>query len=702
MKPVCNTPRFPWLTLLVALGGLGIGTAKGQDQPDTGNWACNFCTYASGWYGALDFGAGYSSEEDLKFADYRGIKDQGGFLSVYGQAHYRGSSGKYLDVYATDLGTDSRRIELLGGQEGRLMVRMSYREIAKYRGFGTSTPFSEGANSQLVLPAGWVHAPTTAGMSSLDAALTPISLDTQRKNFTAGVTFKVSGDWRYELDVSHMKKNGSRAFGAGVFTLQSSQFPVPVDFTTDRVDAGVSYAGERAQFRLGFSGSWFDNGSTSLSWENPFEPIGNTSVLQAALEPNSKFQQFNLTGTYHISPRVRLSGNAAIGHIRQDDRFLPYSINPDFEDLPLPRESLDQKIDSDIINLASRLSARISNKWSFNALVKRVERDNRTPVETFTPVITDLVQREETATRPYSFERKRYSAELSYRPGAEIRVMSGVKRLDYQRSLQSVRETRDTTWWGELNFNQWSMAQLRLRIESSERDNSPYLQVSDTGLQENPLMRKFNLADRQRNQQVVELEFWPDDRLSAGVSYHRAKDDYRQSVLGLLDSEEQGVSLDLSITPGSNWKFFAFYTRDEIDSRISGAISTSAIPWQSSTGDRFSTLGAGMSAQLNDRTHFTIDYVSSESTGRIDTHTGGGEAPFPELKTHLRNVRIDLNYKLDEQWSMLLLAEHENYRSQDWQLDGLGNAGISAILTLGELSSDYSATLIRLMARYHF
>ena len=53
-----------------------------------------------------------------------------------------------------------------------------------------------------------------------------------------------------------------------------------------------------------------------------------------------------------------------------------------------------------------------------------------------------------------------------------------------------------------------------------------------------------------------------------------------------------------------------------------------------------------------------------------------------------------------EHWK--LLAEHERYTSQDWQLDGIGVAGIEAVLGMGLVSPDYDVTVVRILASYRF
>ena len=672
------------------------------DAADTSAWLCNFCSYQQGWFGTFDIGPGYASDASPKFADYRGIEDNGTFISIDGDIHYLDKQGKYFDLYAKDLGIDSRQLEMRGGRQGRFEIRMAYREIPKYRGFGTQTPFQGGGSDQLMLPIDWVRARTTGDMSALDTSLITTTLNTKRKIFEAGLSLKMTSNWRYGLDFRHTKKTGTRAFGAGVFLNQASHFPAPVDYSVNRIDTDVEFTGRRSHLRLAYSSSKFDNRYASVSWENPFTPLGNTNLLRAALEPDSKFHRFSLTGRFRPTTKVRLSGLASIGRITQDDAFLPYSSNPDFAHLQLPRPSLDGKLDASTINLAARLSARLSAKLNLWLRMKFDDRDNRTPVDLYTPVITDLDQRPETANRPYSYKRSQYWAEFSYRVRPSISINGGANQKDYKRTLQSVRETSDSTLWGEINIDHWSAAQLRFKLETSSRDMSPYRQVSDPGLQENVLMRKFHLANRDRDRIIIDFDLSLGNRLSTSLSYFVTRDKYQQSILGLMESNENSLSLNLGYTLRANLSLHAFATRDNYDSDISGPLGPTSSPWMANSKDRFTTLGFGLSGKLNDVLDIRFDYISADSRGRIATDSGAGEPPFPELRTKLKDATISLNYQATRQWGLSLQAEHERYSSSDWQIDGLGNNSINAILTLSPQSPNHNITLLRFLANYSF
>ena len=87
-------------------------------------------------------------------------------------------------------------------------------------------------------------------------------------------------NWSFRVDYQRQKKEGLRTLGAGMYFSNASILPAPIDFTTDLFDTAISWANNRAQVQLGFISSKFDNGYSSLTWQNPFSSLPEHSDLQ--------------------------------------------------------------------------------------------------------------------------------------------------------------------------------------------------------------------------------------------------------------------------------------------------------------------------------------------------------------------------------------------------------------------------------------
>ncbi len=685
---------------VILLGAHSTATVADETEPSI--YSCKACVKYTGWRGIIDFGGAYVSSDSYRFGDYRGLDKEGLYVALDGDVHYRDLQGKYFDMYARNLGYDSRELDMRGGNQGFYEIRFGYQEIPKYRGYGTETPFLGVGSDYLTLPANWVKANTTGGMTALDSSLAVAPLKVTRKILDAGATVNFLSNWSYRLDYQRQKKKGTLPMGGGMYFSNSSIMPAPVDYTTDLIDTALSWVSKRAQVELGFISSQFDNGNNSLTWQNPFSSLPEHSTFRAALAPDNKYYQFNLSGALAVTSWMKVSGQAATGRLTQNDPFLPYTINPEYSDIPLPRTSLDGKLDTSTYNVAGKLFAHIAKGLTFNARYKWDERDNKTPVDLYTPVITDLVPTVPRYNRPYSYKRQQYSADVSYRAARVIRVIAGAKQKNMDRTLQAVERTEETTWWGEVKVTPTYNTEFRVKGEWANRDISAYEPANIGIVMDNPLLRKFNMADRDRNRYIVEFDYMVSQALGVNLGYSQAKSEYKESIYGLQQSNDQNYSINLNYALGDKVNVYAWYNMDTIVSDIANTSGGGTGVWNAVTRDRIETTGVGLTATLSEKSSLGVDYVYAGSTGYISVKTSANEPPFDPLKTNLKNFKLHFDYDFSDHWGYKLYAEREQYDSRDWAIDGLGVDGINSILTMGEDSPDYNVWYYRLQFSYKF
>ena len=661
------------------------------ETPDTSNWVCKLCPISGGWFGDWDLGLIYVDDPTPKFADYRGLDDDGAYVEAGGFSRYLNDQGYYFDFYGRDLGLRSRELEMRGGKQGFYQLRASYNEIPRYLGHDTVTPYTGVGTDTLVLPEAWQTQP-----------LAPATLESKRKTIGAGFTVKIASSWKFQADFERQKKKGTQSFGGGVLINSAALFPAPIDYTTKQFNMGLEYTADRGQLRLEFIGSKFNNDNNSVTWDNPIAIGFGDEISRSALAPDNKYHQLSLAGAFRISPRFRLSGKAAFGKIKQNDAFLPYTINPTYSDLALPRDSLDGKVDTSMFNLSGRAYVRLADRLDLTAQYKSNKRDNKTPVDFYTPVLEELFPSDPRSNRPYGYDRKLGKIELRYRPTYKLRLNAGFMRTKQERTYQEVRKTDENTFWGEVQFTAWAWLDTRLKYDYQDRDGTESIQQGNYDRAENPLMRKFNMADRKRNRATIEFDLSPIDRLGINLSYYTTQDDYKASVIGLTESEVRSLNLDINYALNKHTNFYGFITGDRIESEMSGADVVDATPWNAFTKDKILTWGLGVSGQINDKITYGLDYVASDSNGDILTDSGTGEAPFPVLKTNLKNLRVYMQYQFNKRWGLGLDAYREDYDTSDWTVDGVGPFDINGVLTMGDTSPDYSVNVVRLMATLNF
>lgn len=677
---------------LAVTAGNALAAEESAEAPDTSNWACKFCVVPYGWFGDLQFGALWVDDPTPKFADYRGLDDDGFYADLNGAGGWRGEGGYYFDYYARNVALDSRIVRVEGGKQGTYDLRAGYQEIPRYLGNGTVTPYSGEGKDVLTLPSDW--SPVSGGTMNV------AKLETNRTVMDAGLTVRALSNWRFDADVERQEKDGSKTSGGTLFYVNAGLFPSPLKYTTDRFLTSVEYDNSWLQLRADYQASDFSNSYTSVTWDNPFTIGLGDELSRTGLMPDNEYQQFSLSGAVRITDWLRFNGKLSSGEAEQNDSFLPYSINPEYEDRPLPRESLNGKLETSMYNIAGRLSARLSKGLDLTASYKSSERDNKTPSDSYEPVMFEIYPRPARSNRIYSYDRSLSKVSLRWRARYNLRFLGGYLYEERDRTYQEVAHTEEDTWFGEVQWAPIAMLDLRLKYDSYERTASPSVQQGNYDRPENPLMRKYNMANRDGDRTTVEVNLMPIDNMSVAFSYYSTDDSYSKSVVGLTDAEETSMSIDFNYGFSNGTSVYAFFTDEEYEARMSGANGAGATPWDGQTRDEITSWGVGVSGKLGDKWSYGFDWVSSDSDGNILTTLDGAGEPFPTLTTELDNIRLHVDYDLNERWALTLEAYNEQYDTKDWTVDGVGPLTVDGLLTMGQESPDYDVNVIRVLATW--
>jgi hypothetical protein len=212
-------------------------------SPDTSNWKCRFCPFASGYEGNITAGGSYVSDDAAKFGDATGYDEKGGYVNLDGEGNYI-NEGYRLSWYAEDLGLDSRVLDVEGGRPGEYAFHLGYRELPQRVFDTTSDVFALSGNDNLTLPGSWVAAPVTSGMTALSSSLSSRNIESDRQILEFGASYLPSSRFDLYLDYRRQERDGVDIFGGSTFT-QASLLPRPLDYETDELDLGLRYETER-------------------------------------------------------------------------------------------------------------------------------------------------------------------------------------------------------------------------------------------------------------------------------------------------------------------------------------------------------------------------------------------------------------------------------------------------------------------------
>lgn len=683
------------------------GVAFAQQSPDgtalpvdTSKWECKLCPFPKGSSGDVDAGAVNVDSDSFQFGRYTGLKKDT-YLGLDANAHsVEGAS--YLDLQASDLGLPYRSIDYEQGLNGMGKLNIRYAELPFLISDSARTPFSGAGSGSLRLPATWVPGATTQAMPGLAGSLQDVKIESGRKQFNFGVTTFPTREWQIGFNAQHETREGTKRI-AGTFFLNATQLIAPVDYTTDQLEAYASYAAPRWQVRFAYQGSMFTDGNTALRWDNPFAEVFPGATLgQLGLPPSNQFHQLSASGGYDISDSTRATAMLALGRMEQDEAFLPATVNPTIAPVVLPRSSLDGRVDTTRAEL--KLVSALSAQWGLNAAYSYDDRNNKTPQSTFNWVTTDLQLAPTPRTNlPYSFTRNLLKVSADYRITPRDKATLGLDRDVQDRTFQEVSKTTEDTAWAKYAM-QRSQFDVSLNYGHSRRDGTSYTPVPQISPPENPLLRKYNMADRDRDLVGVRAAATPWETITIGLDYSQAKDDYKNSPIGLTSGKEYTVGLDLSAQLTEGTSLHLYYSRQSIKSNQAGAQSFSNPPdWTADNTDTVQTAGIGLKHALIPETmDIGADLTSSRLVGDIKVSTALNEPGFPSIKSDLDSFKLWATYKVKTDLMIRASLWQERYSSQSWAIDGVSPSTIPNVLTLGETSPQYKVNVASVSLRYRF
>jgi len=662
----------------------------------------------------IELGIGYISNDAYKFGRYNGMESDGVFAVGDIKVRIFEENGGFWNFRATNLGLESRYLLVEGGSQGEYKFILEYDELPNYKNNTVETPFAGIGSEALSLPSGY----DPDNISSDDFSL--FELKTKREKLKLGAIFTPAKRWQFDIDFSHSNKQGVDATGAAIATnttqvigsTTTSLIPEPIDQDTNIANATISYASKKAQADLKYHVSLFNNNYNSLSWDNPLPiPVDHVATGtrpdsgSMSLAPDNEFHQLSLTGAYTLPYKSRLTGFLSMGRMTQNQSFQPYTTNTGVPAAALPADSLDGEVW--LKNVQLKLSSRPINKLRLNAELLYKERDNQTPVNTYSYVRLDSHNTVSVDNRPYSYENSRINLLANYRINAMSSVRGGYKFNEMKRDYTDAEreKTDESTFFAKWKVKAHSNLDFSLLGETSDRDGSDY--ITPTG--ENPAMRKYHLADRSKDKVAATVDVMATDKLfmSAKAEYNQVE--YDNSTIGLIDSSQPVYTVDFTYQPTHNLSTYGYFTNETLESNQVGKdVSPSATDlWEADFKDTFNTIGFGATLSNLGKWSLGTNITYSESTGEIDMTdivVPGSEIQFPDTKTELSSIQLWGLYQYSKQLSYKLGYIYEKYSADNWAVDNLQayDPAYESLLLLDNETLDYNVYVVTLSAMYKF
>ncbi|MCL7421488.1 MAG: MtrB/PioB family decaheme-associated outer membrane protein [Methylobacter sp.] len=694
----------------------------------------------------IELGGGYNTEDSFKFGEYSGLQNRGGFvignLHIRQRADYDGDSTDYWQLDGRNLGLESRFLRGEYGQQGKLSLFFEYDQTPHYRWDDARTPFIISGNT-LNLPFDWVPAVSTDGMTNLNASLRPVNIATERQKYRSGLSWQFNSYWAANIKYFHEKKDGfdvtSGIFGTTGGNPLSAILPRPIDYDTDDVNFELNYGDQTSQLSLRYHLSIFDN-VDALTWQNPYSlrpPLLTAYPDQGRLarEPDNQAHKVSLNFGHRFNHTTRLTGAFSYGWMLQNQDFLPYTVNPNLSvTTPLPRNSLDAQANNLHGNLT--FTARPFEKTDLKARYTYTERDNQTPIDTYTILRNDSEDQDTDPASalkrnnlPYGYRKHKTRFDLGYRLFTTAKVTAGYDFERINRDYAEVVNTDEHTGRIKLTANPYSFMNSRLEYAHSIRNGSDYRDNKlfidshtqtfldtvnpDLRFANNPLLRKFQYSDRVRDKISGNLAIVPTDKLTFGLSGYFTHDNY-DAVFGLSEQNRLSGTFDINYAFSNSLDLHAFYTQEYFLSRQNGferRSAEAALPplapagfWQLDNEDNVYTAGGGFNwIIIENKLDIGLDYLFSRAVTEIDPSTNLADAiPLPSINTDIHSLSFRGDYHLKDNLRLRLSYRYESFRTLDFARDNVLPDTMAQVISLGSSSPDYNAHVVGLSMIFNY
>jgi MtrB/PioB family decaheme-associated outer membrane protein len=388
--------------------------------------------------------------------------------------------------------------------------------------------------------------------------------------------------------------------------------------------------------------------------------------------------------------------------MKQDDKLLPYTTNAAIPVSPLPAGSVDGEVDT--TNIELRATSMPVAKFTVDGRFRYDQRDNKTPERTYDYVVTDFAPAPEPVKNiAYDYDRYQYELGGEYRFNSRTRLHAGLEHEDFKRSDQERKHTRTNRLSTRLDTRSIEILDLNFEVFAERRRGSDYDTIESVPDPQNPRMRLYNMADRDRHGVKSYLSLLAGQRGSIGVNFEASKDEYKNVSLGLEHSSYAGFGVDLSWLLARDIMAYATTHWEQSKSKQDNSQDFAAPDWTGKTNDKYFTTSVGLKyPDIIRKLTANVEYTYARSKGDISNDTSGLESDFPTVKTRFHQFRLGLEYPYNTALSLKFGYLFQKYKANDWALDGVSADTVPNLLSLGADAQHYTNHVFFLGVKYTF
>jgi MtrB/PioB family decaheme-associated outer membrane protein len=583
-------------------------------------------------------GAGWLSDDNRRFGQYTGVKDQGGYLLLdMDYARRDDTTGTWSRFLGRNVGLDNREL------------RGEFERQGNWRGF---IDFNQIPRNEPVIVNTGLTGIGTSHQALNGTVQRNVELDTRRDRVGLGFDKQLMPGLDFQARYTTEDKTGARLFGRGTAEFLTD----PIDYRSQQLEATLGSSNEKYQLQAGYYGTAFSNKNNVLNVSTGADIV---------LPPDSESHQMFVSGGYSFTPTTRGNFKAAYTRASQNDTFFTAPTFPGNS-----QTNLQGRVDTTL--LQAGVTSRPTRELSLLGNLRYEDRDDKTPSVQF---LTPSTGRDGFNT-PFSRTTTSAKGEAAYMLPSNVRLIGGI---DYEKKKRSVLTVRQASWREE---NDETTLRLEARRSLSETLNGSvaYLYSTRNGSNFLPannnvavdLVDPVHFADRNRNKLRLTADWVPMEALSLQFVADVAQDDYDTRNLGPEKGKATSFAIDANYVLNDAWQLLGWMSFD--DNRMDQSTQTGAngaqVPaqtWQANLRNKGQAVGLGVRGKPTGALEVGADVQYGRDSNAYNLNAVLPPAALlPEINTNRTTMRLHGQYTIQKNLSVRLDLVYDRFKTNDW------------------------------------
>jgi MtrB/PioB family decaheme-associated outer membrane protein len=629
--------------------------------------------------------------DPARFQRYQDLRD--GVLFSNARYAHGDTDGNWLFRAGGDnVGYRDTRLFADYQQTGKFVISGLWDEIPQFYSVDTKTPYTRSGSPLLLDDATQAHIQQVvsqggkADLSTYIPLAPQFDLRERRDIGNVSLTATPTPKLDFKAAFTTTRHRGELPWGGSFGFSNDVEVPLPYDSRTNDLTLSTEWTNSRNMLRVAYNGSWFDNLDTPLVWDSPLTLTDTTSVPgrgRMALWPTNSAQTVSGAGYAKFARHTQLTGNIAFGFWDQNQGLEPFTINTALPVIALPRSTAEAG--SHVFSTSLNLVSRPVTDWSFSARFREYDYNNQMPATVITDYYkydTSLGQSTTNGPDLYSHSRTTFDADATWSGLPPVAFTLGYTRNNAGYDARIFESSGENVLRLSADAVGSSWTTFHALYEYGSRTGSGLNEDLLVEIGEQPLMRHYDLSNRNRNQFKGILDLVPNDVWTFSVSGGVGKDKFPDTYFGLQESTFRTISfaadyrLSNGFGGGASYNYERYEGLQRSRSASPGAEFEDPLrDWTADSAEKVHYVSIyAAPPKFWDDTEARVSYDFSHAEGSyFYTVVPGGPlaAPsqLPNVFNKLQQLHVDVRHRISKQFAATLSYLYEPFRVYDFAFD---------------------------------